>query len=223
MYQSLKMTNIIEFNNIKNIIQFRIIKMEFTVFNTISIMLRDRGYNINGDDELDEKKYKKKYKKFPDYLSYQKDETEDYIFVFNTDDINKNYMKYVIDILEKSDVNDTIIVGDKWSKDAEKEIYNIRHRKNIQFFKPFELTFPIIYHDYQPKFRKLNENEIEELKTKFFISDITKIPKLSVLDPISRYFNYIEGDVIEIERNEVEKYKYYRYVQNIMNPRVVKK
>lgn len=186
-------------------------------------MLRDRGYNINDDDKLTEKKYKKKYKKFPDYLSYQKDDTEEYIFVFNTIDINKDYMKYVIDILEKVDVDNTIIVGNNWSKDAEKEVYSIRHRKNIQFFKSSELVFPIIYHDYQPKFRKLNEDEIEELKIKFLITDITKIPKLSILDPISRYYDYKEGDVIEIERNEVENYKYYRYVQNIMNPRVVKK
>lgn len=197
--------------------------MDYVVFNTLAIMLRDRNYEVNDDDKLTKKEYKKKYKEFPDYLQYQNNETEEYIYVFINDDVNKDYMRFVLNILEKDEINDAIIISDDWSKDAKKEVFNVRFRVNIQIFSKKELYFPIAYHIYQPKFKKLNEQEIENIKLKYNVSDLLKLPKLSLFDPISKYYNYKEGDVIEIDRNEVEQYKYYRYVQNITNPKETKK
>lgn len=193
--------------------------MEYIVFNTLTTMLRDRNYDINDDDKLTKKEYKKKYKEFPEYLQYQHNETDEYIYIFISDDVNKDYMRMVLNIVERDDINDVIIISDDWSKDAKKEVFNARYRVNIQMFSKKELYFPIVYHIYQPKFKKLNDKEIEDIKIKYNIPDITKLPKLSIFDPVSKYYNYKEGDVVEIERDEIEKYKYYRYVQNITNPK----
>lgn len=198
--------------------------MDYIIFHTLTTMLRDRGYIVNDDDKLDRKGYKKKYDEFPDYLEYVHSEPihrnkDRIIYVFITSVANKEYMRTIADTLERDKILDAIVISDDWSKDAKKEVFDMRFRINIQMFSTKELHFPIVYHIYQPKFKKLSKMEIEDIKVKYNVHDITKLPKLSIYDPVSKYYNYKEGDVIEIERDEIKKYKYYRYVQNISNPK----
>lgn len=59
----------------------------------------------------------------------------------------------------------------------------------------------ITKHFIVPKHEKVSIEEVNKLKKILRIKDIYKLPTLMIYDPVSRYFNFKQGDVIKITRN----------------------
>ena len=70
-----------------------------------------------------------------------------------------------------------------------------------QYFVTKELIVPVVSHPLVPPHKKINEAPKG--------LDTDRLPVLSIDDPVSKYYRYKKGDIIEIDRG---KYKYYRVV-----------
>lgn len=196
--------------------------MDYITFNTLTIMLNDRDYNVRGDDKLSRDDFLRKYHKFPEYLNYKKNNNfesdssiSNDIYIFYTLNVNIEFIRYVFQLLETDSIRNAIIIAKKWTGESEKSIANVRFRIKIQLFKYEELSFPIVYHSLQPKFRKLPSEEIEKLKQNHYITNLNLLPKMITIDPVAKYYDYNEGDIIEIIRKDMTKY--YRMVIDVVN------
>jgi DNA-directed RNA polymerase subunit H (RpoH/RPB5) len=67
--------------------------------------------------------------------------------------------------------------------------------QSIEIFSVKSLQYDITKHVLVPQHIKLTQTEIQELKLNKY-----KLPVLSVSDPVSRYYNYSKGDIIQIIR-----------------------
>ena len=67
----------------------------------------------------------------------------------------------------------------------------------MEYFPAKELESNIIKHEFQPrKFIKLKPHESVEFKKRWG----EKFPKMLSVDKIARYYNFVQGDIIEIHR-----------------------
>ncbi len=85
---------------------------------------------------------------------------------------------------------------------------NIDKEINIEFFLYKNLIFNITKHILQPKFRIMETEEINFI-LKSLNCYLSNLPKISINDPISRYYNAKIKDVFEIKRKDEI---YYRLV-----------
>jgi len=83
---------------------------------------------------------------------------------------------------------------------------------SFEYFSFQQLMNDIIEHTYVPNHRKMSQEEKELfLKTRSLKNE--NLPKLSIHDPISQYYQFSIGDVIEISRcGDAGPYKEYRIV-----------
>lgn len=72
----------------------------------------------------------------------------------------------------------------------------------IELFSINQLQYNITKHVLQPKFIRLGEQQKKEFYEKIGFN--TEIPKMFKTDPISRFYNYKEGDTIKILRKNGE-------------------
>lgn len=75
--------------------------------------------------------------------------------------------------------------------------------KNIQFFWLNELINNITKHHLNPKFIKLNNDDVNTLMNRYHIRNKLQLPIMFVSDPISKYFGYSSGDICRVERKSV--------------------
>eukprot|EP00965_Chrysotila_dentata_P234003 6199929-Pleurochrysis_carterae.AAC.1 len=91
------------------------------------------------------------------------------------------------------------------------------HNLYIEFFTYKELVFNVTKHCLVPRHRQLSEEEKERLVQKYSLSDYrAQLPRLYTSDAICRYFAFMVGSVIEIERPSGRRHAthYYRVVHD---------
>lgn len=107
-------------------------------------------------------------------------------------------------IILKSDINETItnVLKNIWEKDG---IFIVII--NIQ-----RLQFNILEHSLVPPHRILSEEELEEVKIKYNINQLSQLPEISRFDPVAQVIGIRPGQVCEIIRSSktAVNTKYYR-------------
>lgn len=99
-----------------------------------------------------------------------------------------------------------------------KEVKEVKLKSNkhslcsFEVFHKDELVSNITKHQFNPKFRGLNDDEKKALLERFRCSE-KQFPVMSVTDPIARYYNYKLGTIVEITREN--NYVTYRCVGNV--------
>tara|TARA_B100001093_G_C26797439_1_gene1001793 strand:+ start:1237 stop:1881 length:645 start_codon:yes stop_codon:yes gene_type:complete len=86
---------------------------------------------------------------------------------------------------------------------------------NVTIFNYKKLMFNIVDHEYVPKHEKLSAEEKIKLLSDFMIRSYDKLPLLSKQDPVCRYYNFRQNDVIKITRpSSSNKFHIlYRFIQ----------
>ena len=153
----------------------------------------------------------------------------------NNDTKSKTYVKYIVrksnirknDILEiKNDLfeyenilnskTDTLIIIAKEINstlyDVIKDIYSTEN-KYINVFTLSQLQFNILDHNYVPKHKVVNK---EEIKMKYNIINDKEFPEISRFDPAAMAIGLKPGEICEIVRNSKTSVIgiYYRYCVN---------
>jgi DNA-directed RNA polymerase subunit H (RpoH/RPB5) len=131
-------------------------------------------------------KYIHKHKKKTGYINFEK--------------LHKK-VKNIHDILFNDQV--IYIICDTNDEDIEEneKIINVRKKKNVEVFDIKRLMINITKHFIVPKHEKISIEDVHTLKKTLRIKDIYKLPALMIYDPVARYFNFKQGDVIKITRN----------------------
>ena len=148
-------------------------------------MLSQRGYNIVKSEELS-------------LEGVHKNDPNDKIIVFAGSNLKfnvKNIQNYINTMHERKIMHSIIIYVEGVTSFTKKAI---KQSSDMEFeiFAQDDLQYNITKHNLQSKFRRLTTNESEHFKKTYGI----KIPVLKLDDPISRFYNYKKGDIIEVER-----------------------
>jgi DNA-directed RNA polymerase subunit H (RpoH/RPB5) len=148
-------------------------------------MLDQRGYKITYDDGITIEGCNPKC-------------PTDKIIVFASKNLKfnvKNIQNYINTMNDKKIMHAIIIYVEGVTSFTKKAIKQSNDME-FEIFAQEDLQYNITKHRLQSKFRKFNDEESEEFKKKFG----TKIPILKLDDPISRFYNFKKGDIIEVER-----------------------
>lgn len=115
--------------------------------------------------------------------------------------------------LKKNDTIILIICYGENLHEAHLQIEN--YLDNIQIFHLNRLIFNISKHNLIPKHIKMNINEVNELKKKFMLDTVEKLPHILNTDPMAKYLNLKCGDVCKIIRpsKNAGEHICYRYCE----------
>ena len=206
---SLSSNNIITIYNSRKTILSQLEQQGYTTgdYDMFSINEIDAMYRTNQLDMLVTKKSDGK-KAYVKYLIQIKQLRKD-----NLDQLVEDLYE-VEQVLEKKDTlivivneepNDTIVTKIKYLYDHS-GIFIVMH--NIK-----RLQFDVLQHELVPYARIMTPEEVEELKLKYHIMSLSKLPEISRFDPQALALGLRPGEVIKIERksNTAMNYNYYRY------------
>jgi DNA-directed RNA polymerase subunit H (RpoH/RPB5) len=195
-------------------------KILYNVRKTIIEMLEDRGYNIPDIENLTFEQFMIKYtNKNLDIFIY--DETKNkkiYIYFYNElknfskSDL-KNIMQKITLEYQDEDINIILLLRDKENSAVTKELQK-ESFKNVEIFLKSNMIFNITHHEYVPKHIILSSEEENEVLEKYNTTR-SKLPKISSLDPIAKYYGMKPNQICKIIRKspEVGNYLYYRLVK----------
>ena len=105
-------------------------------------------------------------------------------------------MKEVIFMMEQEGIDHSIVVYKDNITAATSNVLSQTIDLKIELFAEEDLQINITKHRLQPVFTKLNEEDTVEFKKKFG----TKFPSLRHDKPISKFYDYQKGDIIQIQR-----------------------
>ncbi len=160
---------------------------------TLIEMLTDRGLDMSGIN--------------PEHFLTQNNNKLTFSFTINEFKIvyylsNKfkwSEVKTLFNLEEEKSTNIILIVGSKLSATNLKSINSTFDK--IQIFEIKELLFNVSRHELVPKHEIVSsEDEINDLIAKFNIKTKYQFPHILKTDPMSKYLNLKQGDVVRISR-----------------------
>jgi len=154
-----------------------------TAIKTVTAMITQREYKIteSNDDNI-----------------IGTNEEGDQIVVFTQPVIKFNIdrVKEYINLLREMGKNHCIIIYIDCVTPLTKKLVENTVDIKIELFTQEELQYNITEHRLVPKHTRLLPNKAKEFKRKYGM----KFPTILITDPVSRFYNYNNGDVIEITR-----------------------
>lgn len=192
------------------------VKNSLRVRKTVLEMLKDRGYDISkyyklnneeviGDNFSDNivKYYKTMVndKKTSIFVNNQNGQKCHVDFIVETK-IKPTFIRESISTTKKKlDDNDSyILVTNIKPNNSILKIIGENKNINIQIIWAKRLIINITKHILQPKFRKMNDDEINDITERFSLKSKFLLPIMQNTDPICEYYDLESGDVIEIIR-----------------------
>tara|TARA_B110001450_G_scaffold205918_1_gene195950 strand:- start:59 stop:658 length:600 start_codon:yes stop_codon:yes gene_type:complete len=195
------------------------IKKTYNVYCNVLEMLKDRGYKIEKKYKLSNDKFKKKYyeQNYNILVTHKKKKNTLHVY-FSLEYKNKlqTIKQIITDIfsVHTEDLFSTILVLHKKPNNIILKYINSSLYKNkIEIFWMDILQINITKHILQPTFVLLNENDKQQLLEQFNIK-VQQLPKLSIQDPICKYYKFPKLSVVKIIRKNSDSInsEYYRYI-----------
>lgn len=178
-----------------------IVQMHNRVLVNFNQMLTDRGYAMQSPVSLSDV-----------YLVINNDIL---VGMFINEYLDPTKTTAIIKEMEKRKLSHCIVLCDSKHKNVDKLIYydTIDPKRTVEIFEKNAMLINITKHVLVPKHRVLSEEERTELFERYHIQDNSQLPKMTLSDPISRYYGLKKGQVVEITRNEdLNKHVSYRIV-----------
>ena len=195
-------------------------KILYRVRKTIIEMLEDRGYSVPEIENLTFEQFMIKYnnKNLDIFINDESKNKKIYIHFYNElknfskSDL-KNIMQKITSEYQDENINIILLLRDKENSAVTKEL-NKTSFTNVEIFLKSNMIFNITHHEYVPKHIILTPEEEKELLEKYNTTK-TKLPKISSLDPIAKYYGMKTNQICKIIRKspEVGNYLYYRLVK----------
>ena len=133
----------------------------------------------------------------------------------NTTYINFNTLHEKIKNINDLLFNDTIIyiICDTQYEnlDENKKLIEFKKNKNVEIFDIQRLLFNVTKHIFVPKHEKLSILNIKTLQQVLKIDSIYKLPAIMKHDPVAKYYNLKQGDVVKITRYSKSSGKHISY------------
>lgn len=169
--------------------------MDLLIIENVNKMLIKRNYtNIKPPEKICIKK-----KEYPDlHLFCENTKNQKVLVLFLYPNYaNNNKKKKIIDFFFSVSSFPHYIIIQFFKKKIE-----IDSDKKIEFFNYKEFLTDVTEHELQPTFEKISDSEtLKDIKTK--IKNINKLPKMLLNDPISKFYDYEQGDIIKIDNKGI--------------------
>lgn len=195
---------------------------------TILEMLHDRGYDISEyPKNIDNVEIIERFRKdtLDLFVSHTTESYKIYVrfyklFSSDVKTFGKKELQQTIDEIRKKFVDETvrfiILLHQDPTPPAKRALEtDLERYRYVEVYPINRFLFNITRHRLVPKHRRMTEEEIQKLYQTY---DCTKnqLPKILITDPISQYYGYTPGDVIEITRSGIPttgRSIYYRMVK----------
>lgn len=192
----------------------------YKVRETILEMINDRGYLVPESEKITFEQFVLKYNNKNIDIFINDEIKNKKIYVYFHNDIKnfskgdlKSVIQKVITEYNDQDINLILLLREKENSAISKELTKEAY-KNVEIFLKKNMLFNITHHNYVPKHILLTQEEEKELLEKYNTSK-GKLPKISKLDPIAKYYGMKNDQICKIIRKspEVGEYIYYRLVR----------
>lgn len=191
----------------------------YNAYSNILNMLHDRNYKIDKKFKLSKDKFRKKYYDDNYNILVKHTTTTHNLGVYFSLHIKNKLQiikQFIIDIFENNTTEDfsiILILNNKPNNIILKFINSTLYKDKIEIFWIDILQINITNHILQPTFILLNELERQIVLDKYNIK-VTQLPKLSIQDPICKYYKFPKLSVIKIIRKNTNSIntEYFRYV-----------
>lgn len=185
----------------------------FKVRNTVIQMLKDRGYKLTKTKDVSYEEFMIMYEE----NNYDIVDDEEKIYVhffkelkaFSKKDL-ENIVEKIKEDMKNNDINIIIILKEKYNVTVEKVLTNPLY-KNVQLFLFKELFFNITHHQLVPEHILLSPDEAKGILEKYNNINKSHLPKISIRDPISKYYDAKGGDIFKIIRRSPSSGQYTTY------------
>lgn len=157
------------------------------IIKNIKEMCIDRGYNILYEKE-------------------QEIVTDKCYIIFTGDiKININYIKDLTRLMTEQNIEHVIVIYNGNITMNTQNINDIKLLYNIEFFSEKSFMYNVTKHVLVPKHEKLIRNTDEY---KLILKDKNNLPHIFEIDPICKYYNFKQGDLLKITRkNNIIAYR----------------
>jgi len=158
-------------------------------------MLSQRGYTIILCDNTDELPF-----------TAQNPDTDNVVHVtfILESKMNIRHTTDLITLLKNANLTHAIVIHNEGATPSTLKLINDSDSVDIELFHVNELQFNITKHELQPRFRKLNPEERVTIRNTI---DVSKFPKITRVDAIRKFYNFTQGDLIEITTDDIIRYR----------------
>jgi len=128
----------------------------------------------------------------------------------------KDIYEEILGNLNESDEMELMIVLKGKPNNSILKLQKDKTYVNIQIYWCKQLQFNVTKHEYVPTHRRLTNEESAEIMKTYSITNKYQFPILLRDDIVSKYYNYKQGDIIEItdtQTSQNSKYRFYRCVR----------
>ena len=185
-----------------------------SIFKNVLSMMEKRGYVVDNftNDQIIKTFKNREFQ----YTATMDNLVTKIIFIFNVRIKPNGIREYLNNILDNTNPENidsiVFILPIKISTSLSRVTNDVKYKNiNIQFFSSKELIVDITEHSLNPKFEKINSEEISQLIEKYKIENKTMLPIMLVSDPISRIYNFKPGDICKITRKSPTNLKCISY------------
>jgi len=192
----------------------------YKVRETILEMINDRGYLVPESENITFEEFVLKYNNKNIDIFINDEVKNKKIYVHFHNDIKnfskgdlKNITQKVISEFSDEDINLILLLREKENSAVSKELTKEAY-KNVEVFLKKNMLFNITHHVLVPKHILLSKEEEKDLLEKYNTNK-GKLPKISKVDPIAKYYGMKSDQICKIIRKspEVGEYIYYRLVR----------
>jgi len=192
----------------------------YKVRETILEMINDRGYVVPESENITFEQFVLKYNNKNIDIFINDEVKNKKIYVHFHNDIKnfskgdlKNITQKVISEFSDEDINLILLLREKENSAVSKELMKEAY-KNVEVFLKKNMLFNITHHVLVPKHILLSKEEEKDLLEKYNTNK-GKLPKISKVDPIAKYYGMKSDQICKIIRKspEVGEYIYYRLVR----------
>ena len=192
----------------------------YKVRETILEMINDRGYLVPESENITFEEFVLKYNNKNIDIFINDEVKNKKIYVHFHNDIKnfsksdlKSIIQKVISEFSDQDINLILLLREKENSAVSKELTKEAY-KNVEVFLKKNMLFNITHHLLVPKHILLTKEEEKDLLEKYNTNK-GKLPKISKVDPIAKYYGMKSDQVCKIIRKspEVGEYIYYRLVR----------
>ena len=183
------------------------------VYDTTMEMMRDRGYSVP-KRVLTTSEFTALYnnKQLDLCLNNNGNSKKCYVKFIHTNKIRPNILREYIQQIKGEYLPDQIIIVLKQKpNNTLLKIPSDPQFNFVQIFWMKHLMFNITKHTMVPKFEKLTEEESDALLKQMNIQNRFQLPIMLSTDPISKYYDYSNGDICRITRKSPGSCMAYSY------------
>ena len=151
-----------------------------------------------------------------------RDDPTDKLFVFFAEGEDKDKEKKIgvkpirvfLERMRDENVNRAIVITPSGLGSKAKATLQEIAKFQIELFTETELLVNITEHDLVPEHKLLSRQEADELLVRYGVNK-TQLPRISVNDPVARFYGLRRGQIVKITRpsETAGRYVTYRFVE----------